>query len=345
MRLKPIPSLRSLVAIALLIAALPGCVPPPEGLALSGETMGTSFSLKLGQSISAARADRLSTDVDQLLAELNAGLSNYEPASEVTLFNELDDVGWVPVSDMLAAVVERALLVAELSNGAYDITAAPIIEAWGFGPAASAPRIPPDAEIQAAGKRVDFRRLQARRDPPALRKLSADTRLDLSGVAKGYAVDRLAELLESRGITNYLVEIGGELRSRGRRGNGGPWRVGIERPEARARTVARILPMRRNAALATSGDYRNYFEINGQRYPHILDPRTGRPVEHALASVTVLAERCADADALATALAVLGPDDGLALAEERGLAALFLVREEQGFTERSTPAFDQFINP
>ncbi|TFH23805.1 MAG: FAD:protein FMN transferase [Myxococcales bacterium] len=178
---------------------------------------------------------------------------------------------------------------------------------------------------------------------PALRKTRPDLEIDVSAIAKGFAVDRIADHLDGAGIENYLVEIGGELRGRGRREDGQPWSVAVQRP-VEHRVTAQLIVRLEDRAMATSGDYRNYFETDGVRYTHVLDPRTGRPIAHGLASVTVIDPSASRADAVATALLALGPQDGLRLAEAEELAALFVVHDGDGFTERRTDAFERYVS-
>lgn len=328
-----------LAGLAALLAAA-GCGTAVEPWSLGGQTMGTTWSARLVPAGPLDRA-RLEARLGARLEAINASMSTYDPDSELSRFNAGPGGEWVPVSAGLAEVVALALEVAERTGGAFDVTAAPLVDAWGFGPVPGRGMPPPAAVLETLRERVGWRRVAVRRSPPALRKDGGGVALDLSAVAKGYAVDQLAALLEAAGITRYLVEVGGELRVAGRRADGAPWRVGIERPlpEA-ARRVYRVLEFDRPAAIATSGDYRNFFEAEGRRFAHIIDPRTGRPVEHALASVTVIAAECATADAWATALTVLGPREGPASAAAAGLAALFVTRAADGrLVPEATPAF------
>ena len=187
--------------------------------------------------------------------------------------------------------------------------------------------------------RTGYEKLEYRLDPPALRKLHPELTIDLSALAKGYGVDVLAEYLEEVGVQDYMVEIGGEIRARGTNPDGQVWRIGIEKPEPGGqRSVYEALPLE-DLGMATSGDYRNYYELDGERLSHTIDPRTGRPITHKLASVTVLHEECAFADAYATALNVLGPERGYELAVSLKLPALFIVRVDDRFEEKATPAF------
>jgi thiamine biosynthesis lipoprotein len=330
----------ALVGALLCMAA---CTPEPPMLSLTGEAMGTSWTVHV------ADANRLpgldaQTLVDTALHEVDAVMSTWNDDSALMRFNAADSTDWISVPASLATVVADARRISELTGGAFDITAAPLVDAWGFGPA-GAPAMPPTpAALAALRSRVGFRLLENRAEPPALRKHDPAMRADLSAIAKGYAVDRVALALEAAGSRNYLVEIGGELRIRGRRTTGEAWRIGIEQPDPARRSVQRELALNRDAALATSGDYRNFVELGGRRQAHIIDPRTGWPAAHALASVTVIAANCAEADALATALTVLGPQDGYRLARDESIAALFIMRTADGFEERSTAAFEAWLN-
>jgi thiamine biosynthesis lipoprotein len=229
--------------------------------------------------------------------------------------------------------------VGDLSGGALDVTVGPLVDLWSFGPAARPEGVAPsDQEIAAAMAAVDYNQLEVGHDPPALRKPSSACRIDLSSLAKGFAVDQVAEALKTLGIDSYMVEVGGEIRTAGLNPAGKPWQIAVEIPTTEGRGIQRIVALD-DRTMATSGDYRNYFEQDGVRFCHIIDPRTGRPVCHRLASVSVLADSCMEADALATALFVLGPDEGLQLAADQNLAALFVVHTADGFVEYPTRTF------
>ncbi|RMF95400.1 MAG: FAD:protein FMN transferase [Gammaproteobacteria bacterium] len=330
-------------AVLTLLLLLASCAPAPEPLAISGQAMGTTYTLRFGRLPPGLDRDRLQADVAAELAAVEAAMSTWRPDSEISRFNRSRSTDWQPASPALVQVVDRALTIAELSGGALDITAGPLVAAWGFGPGDGRDRPPTVDEIVAARARVDYRMLKSRAEPPALRKLRPDLELDLSAIAKGHAVDRLAALLEARGISDYLVEIGGELRTGGRRPDGRAWRIGVEKPDRLGRSVQRVLSMQVNAAVATSGDYRNFFTSGERRFGHIIDPRSGQAVANGLASVTVLADNCTDADGLATALFVLGPDAGFDLASRQGLAVLFVLRDDGEYRERATPALTRWL--
>jgi len=306
---------------------------------LSGSTMGTTYSVKVVDPPAQLQRDTLAALVEAELDGLLRKLSTYDPQSELSRFNHSRETDWVAASGEMVEVLAEARRVSELTGGAFDVTVGPLVDLWGFGPVLTGDRIPSDAEIAALRAHVGFRHIEVRAAPPAIRKLDPDNRVDLSAIAKGYAVDRLALLLESRGISSYLVEIGGELRGRGHNPAGDHWRIGVERPASGERAVHDVITID-DAGVATSGDYRNFFEQDGQRYSHTIDPHTGRPVTHTLAAVTVISPRTMRADALATALMVMGPDAGYELADREGLAALFIVRSANGFVDRYTSAYN-----
>lgn len=302
--------------------------------------MGTGYSVKAVHVPPDVDTDQLKADVDAVLREVNDRMSTYDGNSELSRFNRSRSTDWVSVSSGLLSVVREALRVSYLSAGAFDVTVGPVVNLWGFGPGPGRDAIPSDAQIQAAVAKVGYDRLHVRGSPPAIRKDDPDLYVDLSAIAKGYGVDQVAACLESYGIQNYLVEVGGELRAKGNRGSGAPWRIGIERPTPTVRTVEEIINIR-EGAVATSGDYRNFFEVGGERFTHQIDPRTGRPITHNLASVTVISASAMHADAMATAFMILGPESGLQLAERENLAAFFLVKNGKSFRERSTSAFQE----
>ena len=313
-------------------------------VSFSGATMGTNYAVKAVHVPPDVDTDQLKTAIDGVLKRINDRMSTYDRNSELSRFNQSRSIDWVSVSSSLLMVMREALRVSELSEGAFDVTVGPAVNLWGFGPGPARGRIPSVAQIQMAVAKVGYERLHVRDSPPAIRKDDPDLYVDLSAIAKGYGVDQVANHLEREGIHNYLVEVGGELRVKGQKAPGTPWRIGIEKPTPTARMVEAILPMR-EGAVATSGDYRNFFEAEGERFTHEIDPRTGRPVTHQLASVTVVSSSAMYADAMATALMILGPESGYQLAERENLAAFFLVKTGNGFRELSTPAFREYLAP
>lgn len=334
------------LSLAVSSLSLIGCSEDPPAndhlIELSGSTMGTSYHIKIASSREASPkdlgVDALQREIDQRLEQINATMSTYRPDSDLSRFNAYAGTDWFPVPAAVVEVVEAAQIIAAMSEGMFDITVGPLVDLWGFGPAERRAAPPDTEQLEAALDPVGYRKLEVRVEPPALRKRVAGLSLDLSAIAKGYAVDQIAEQLERQGISDYLVEIGGELRAQGRKSLDRPWRVAVERPDPKGRFVQTIVELQ-DRAMATSGDYRNFFEHNGQRYSHTIDPRSGQPVRHRLASVTVLADDCMSADGLATALLAMGDQAGPALAESHEVAALFIIRGADGFEQLTTSGF------
>lgn len=304
--------------------------------------MGTRYTVEVAQPMSAELRARLQQGIDVALEDIEQGMSTWRADSEISRFNASPTTEWFPVSEGTCRAVAAANDVSRMSGGAFDVTVGPLVNLWGFGPEPVLSEPPPQAAIDAALDRVGYRRLHADCTRPALRKDAPDVYVDLSGYAKGLGVDRVARELESGGIRRYLVEIGGELRLSGLDADGEPWAVAIEASDKGA--SGKGAPIRRivnltDMAVATSGDYRNFFEYEGKRYAHVIDPRTGRPTAHDLAAVTVIGDTAALADAWATALLVLGPDAGFETALRERIPASFQVRTKNGISERLTPEF------
>jgi FAD:protein FMN transferase len=313
--------------------------PRQESATFTGNTMGTTYSVKVAALHATIDQDQVAAEIQTQLDRVNALMSTYDPESELSRFNTSNADEWFPVSLETAQVVAEAIRIGHLSDGALDVTVGPVVNLWSFGPEARPEGALPTAqEITTAMSAVGYHQLEVRLDPPALRKPSSACRVDLSSLAKGFGVDQVARTLETFGIHDYMVEVGGEIRTAGLNPAGKPWQIAVEVPMTVGRGIQRVVPLG-NRAMATSGDYRNYFEQDGVRFCHIIDPRTGRPVNHRLGSVSVLADTCMEADALATALFVLGPEEGLHLAEAQNVPALFLIRTDQGFTEHPTSTF------
>ncbi len=303
--------------------------------------MGTTYAVTVvGTGIDERRLARLQAAVEAAFDDVDATMSHYRPDTDLSRFNRWQDTTPVVVASGMLGVVSESIAISRMTGGAFDVTVAPLVDAWGFGAPGPVAAPPGGAEIAALGRDVGYEYLEVDDTASTLRKARPGVRIDLSAVAKGHGVDRAALALGAAGITDYLVEVGGEVRARGATETGEPWRIGIERPRPGPSALHRVISLR-NGALATSGDYRNFYDLAGARVSHTIDPRTGRPVTHRLRSVSVLADRCVRADGLATALEVLGPDDGYALAVEQGWAALFVVEDEDGrLRDRLTPAFE-----
>lgn len=338
--------LRCCAPVTVVIVAalfLLACSPASDTLRLSGPTMGTTWSVQVVSADQLPKPEQLQDALEQRLEELNEVFSTYLPASQITAFNQQSSSDWFPVSDELVSVVEVARKVSESSNGAFDPTIAPLVNLWGFGPDGQPQRIPEREQIESLLETTGLEKLETRLDPPALRKMHPQLQLDLSAIAKGYAVDELARLLDRLKAHSYMVEVGGEVRTKGPRADGRAWQIALESPVAGTREVLRIVGLQ-NQSMATSGDYRNFFELDGQRYSHTIDPRNGWPVAHDLAAVNVIADDCMSADAWATALLVLGQQYGPTTAEWRGLAANFLSIEDGAISQRPTARYTQLAN-
>jgi thiamine biosynthesis lipoprotein len=317
---------------------LPPALAPETALAdgrlhdYRGESMGTSWSVRL---VARGAAPALQQGLQQQLDEVVAQMSHWEPDSDLGRFNRATALTWQQLPSAFYEVLDFALAVARASGGACDPCAGALVNLWGFGPRARYDQpgfLPPSrAQVEAVRARLAGRTLQL--DPARRRAWQpGGVQLDLSAVAKGYGVDCLARYLAAQGIANYLVEVGGELRGAGVKPDGQPWWVALEQP-AGADAAGQIVVALHGLAVATSGDYRRYFMRDAARFPHTIDPRSGWPISNQLAAVTVLHEQAMAADAWSTALTVLGPDQGLALAEQQGLAARFLQRRDDSLHE------------
>lgn len=303
--------------------------------------MGTVYNVKV---VLAPEKQGLAPQIpallDAALQDVNDKMSTYKKDSELSRFNQSTETTPFAVSKGTAEVFAMSLQVSQESGGAFDVTVGPLVNAWGFGPPDTGDKAPSEEELTALRARVGYHNLSVDLAANTITKARADIYCDLSAIAKGYAVDKATEALEGLGIKDYMVEVGGEVRVAGLKADGSRWRIAIEMPDPDTRTVERVLELS-NIALATSGDYRNFFEKDGVRFSHTIDPSTGRPIAHKLASVSVLHEKCAMADAYATAINVLGPEKGFELAEREGLAVLMMIHDDQGgFAPKATKAFE-----
>jgi len=337
-----IPELSRPVAVLATLVMLAGCAGRPAETVLSGPTQGTTWHLRAVVARGGPDDARIRAIVQAALDDVDTSMSAYRPDSALSRFNASRETGWFTVPAPLAEVVSESLRIGDISGGAFDITVAPLVRLWGFGTGKPRDTPPPDAEVQALRAVVGQRHLHVRPDPPALSKDLPGLSIDVDAIAQGYSVDLVAQRLEAAGIRRYMIEVGGEVRVLGRNAGGQPWRIGVERPDEAGRSVALVLRLT-SGAVSTSGDYRDFFEAGGRRYSHEIDPRTGRPVTHSLASVTILRPTTTEADGLATALSVLGPDEGYALARRMDWAALFVSRRGGGFVQRETPAFTRAV--
>ncbi len=306
-----------------------------------GNTMGTTYSVQWHpQDVSASQ---LKQKIDARLQAINAVMSTYDETSELSQFNQSRDTGWHAVDPTLAELVKLSSHIHQSSQGAFDITVGPLVNVWGFGPDQAEFSFPDAVEIQIAQRSVGAHHLMVRSNPPALNKKIPDLYVDLSAIAKGYGVDEVAKIMDQAGVENYMVEIGGEVKSKGVGHHGDAWRVGIEAPNFERGKIEEILALD-NISIATSGDYRNFIEHKGQYYSHTINPTTGYPVTHNLGSITVAHQSAANADAWATALLVLGPELALTIADQQQLPILMITRELKGYKTTSNQYMRRYLH-
>lgn len=321
-----------------------GCSPEPqeslEAIQLAGKTMGTTYHITLvvePEKRPLIDVIQLQNDVDEQLKLINQQMSTYIPDSELMQLNAAPVDEWLYISEPLRQVLVLAQEISRKSDGAFDVTVGPLVTLWGFGPA-KRDGAPSQEEIDQLRTRVGYQFFEI--TGHQLRK-ERDIWIDLSAIAKGFGVDVVTDYLRERGFENLMVEIGGELRLHGVSPRGTPWRIAIEQPEALRGSVRKAIELT-NMAMATSGDYRNYFEQDGKRFSHTLNPATGYPIDHRLVSVTVLASTAAEADAWATTINVLGPEEGMRIAEREHLAAYLIIKSDEGFVDAYSSAFEPY---
>ncbi|MEM9812049.1 MAG: FAD:protein FMN transferase [Pseudomonadota bacterium] len=313
-----------------------------EGLSvveLTGTTMGTTYRLVALDRSGAVDREALNSSLQIALADVNAAMSNWDPTSEVSRLNSSTDGTATAASGAMMQVLHAASDVQIGSNGAFDVTVGALVDLWGFGAQGGAGEAPSDAAIDATMAHVGQDTV-LRLTSNTVAKTAPAVSLYLSAIGKGYGVDLIAAAVEAEGITDYMIEIGGDLYAAGQNADGQTWQIGIETPDATDRRVQTIAGVS-GGGMATSGDYRNYFEVDGTRYSHILDPRTGRPITHRTASATVITENAMLADAWATAMLVLGREEGMEIAAANELPVLFIDRDGADFVTFRSPAFER----
>ena len=324
-------------SLTLLVLLSSSCTTKEERaeFQLQGKTMGTHYHLRIplekaNDEASQQRLTQLQTDIDALLVAINQEMSTYLTDSNISSFNQLKSSDWFPVSTRFFNIITTAQSISTSSQGAFDITVMPLVNLWGFGTTKQS-QIPTQSQIQNTLKTIGYQSLQTRSHPAAIRKQKNTLTLDLSAIAKGYAVDAIASLLEKQHIANYLIEIGGEIRVRGTNKQNKAWRIAIEKPALLNRSIQQGITLN-NIAVATSGDYRNYYEKNGKRYSHTINPKTGKPITHQLASVTVINPSAMLADTHATAIMVLGESKGRHYIQQQQLMVYMIIRKGNGFS-------------
>lgn len=312
--------------------------------------MGTTYTVKYLTDSNTSPAQPTQAELDALLHEVNRQMSTYQTDSEISRFNQMKAAqGAMSISNDFATVVAEAIRLNQFTEGALDVTIGPLVNLWGFGPDKRIHKTPTSAELAQTIPNIGIDKihltLPQANQAAQLSKATDHVYLDLSAIAKGFGVDKIATYLEQRGIQNYLVEIGGELRAKGKNPQQQIWNVGIEQPQILQKQTSQIVVPLNNQALATSGDYRNFqIDSTGKRLSHIIHPQTQQPISHQLASISVIADNAMTADGLSTGLFVLGEERALALAEQHQLAIFLIIKTEQGFETKMSSAFQKLLH-
>ena len=335
--------MRIVILIIFLIIGVSACQKTSyEILVLNGLTMGTTYSVKINADNAFVEKNQISDDIDEILSKINQSMSTYIKESELSNINFSTISDWQSISDDLFEVIDHAINVSLKTNGAFDITIAPLVNLWGFGPDKFQNKIPADEIIELTKRNTGYKKISIDKSLKKISKLDPNLHIDLSGIAKGFAVDKIAQYLDKRGFKNYLIEIGGELIGKGLNKDNEIWQIGIEDPNNHG-TIKRIIQLK-DMAMATSGNYMNYFEKDGVRYSHTINPVTGKPIKHKLASVTVLDNSAMNADALATAFMVLGPEKALSLANNLEMAIYLIIKDGKRFEEKYNNYFIPYLS-
>ncbi|RLM27049.1 FAD:protein FMN transferase ApbE [Brenneria alni] len=312
-------------------------------LTIEGKTMGTFYSVKISGELTQSK-EQLKQEIDSLLEQANNEISTYRKDSTLSRFNQYRGSDPQPISNGMADIILAAQRIGRATDGAMDITVGPLVNLWGFGPQKQPTQIPSRQQIDQARQKVGLRHLRLLSDQRGewVQKDLPDLYVDLSTLGEGYGADLLAQLMARKGITNYLVSVGGAISSRGVNAEGIPWRVAIQKPTDQENGMQAAVDLQ-GYAISTSGSYRNYFEQHGKRYSHIIDPSTGKPITHQLVSVTVIAPTALEADGWDTGLMVLGSEKALKLAEQLGLAVYLITKTDKDFHAEMTPQFASFL--
>lgn len=329
----------SILALLIFWVGLSACAPTEEVQKFEGSAQGTTYHVSFVP-VENTDISAIKTTVTAELARLDQQISNYRDDSAIEQFNANAHTEPQTVGEEIVGLVQLAQTVSIASSGCYDLTIKPLFDLWGFK--ADHLNIPDSSALQSALSEVGFKQLEIV-SASQLRKKNPKLRVDLGSIGQGYSVGRIAELLEKQGIFNYLVEIGGELQTRGEKPNDQPWRVALEKPLPGERTLQKVINISQTEPMSvmTSGTYRHYFDANGKRYSHILDARTGHPVDHTTVSVTVFDANPTRADAWGTALLCLGRSAGIEAANQAGISALFIEQQGEAFNEYKSVPFQQ----
>lgn len=328
------------LSVLILVILVASCAQQEQMLTLTGKTMGTTYHIKVVRNEVLPQHQLLQAEIDMALELVNNQMSTYRRNSELSRFNQIENLQSAAVSSDTIKVIKEGVRLYHATNGALDITLGPLINIWGFGPDKKPTKIPSQHQINQAlaVMGVDEFSINEQR----LIKHKANLYIDLSSIAKGFGVDKVAAILDKYQVPGYLVEVGGEISVKGVKDDGSPWRIAVEKPNSQGSSIQEVVEPG-TMALATSGDYRNYFEENGERFSHIIDPRTGYPIKHKLVSATVLHKSSMTADGYATAMMVLGTEASLKLAQERNLAVMLIEKNADGYEVFHSDAFKPFI--
>jgi len=328
-----------------LIVLLGACQPAPTQTRIQGKTMGTYYAVTLSDPFPGGEP-ALQQEVDALLARMNHEISTYDPDSLISRFNQGSGQPPLAIPATMARIVQQGIDAGHLTKGKLDVTVGPLVNLWGFGPDKRPVKRPSADQIASARQKVGIDRLTLtpEGDHFLLGKAIPALYLDLSTLGEGAASDEIAGVLEQKGVHNYLIEVAGAVRSKGHNAKGNPWRVAIVEPSDRPGAIEDVVTPN-GMAVSTAGSYRNYYELDGKRYSHIIDPATGQPVTHRLVSASVITPTALEADALDTALMVMGPERAMAFAREHKLAVYLIEKTDQGFVASHTPEFAPYLAP
>ena len=329
--------------ILLLFLILFSCQGQTDLHTLTGRTMGTSYTVKVVGDLTDDKKDQLQQGIDQILAKINQQMSTYQKDSELSKLNQFNEKTYYKISNDLYQVIEKSILINQETDGAFDVTVGPLVNLWGFGPDKKRD-IPPDRkEIEKIQGNIGTNLIELHHHLSQIKKLRGDLYIDLSAIAKGYAVDKVSTYLKTKNLNDHMVEIGGEIRVAGYKAEDEKWSIAIEVPDPEKREIGKVIKVT-NLSMATSGDYRNFFIYKGKRYSHTIDPRTGYPVTHDLTAVSVFMKSCMNADAIATGLMVMGPKKGMEFVNTNKIMAIFYLRTDQGFEEKISEAMKDLLN-
>lgn len=336
--------MHKLIIIFIFIIGISSCESDSNRLVtISGETMGTTYSVKIINPNNIKPNNHIKTQIADILIKINQLMSTYLPKSELSRLNKVDSSEFQTISKELFNIIEYAVQISELTNGAFDVTSGALVDLWGFGSQLNQQTIPSEKKINETKEYVGYKKLILNKNTYSIAKKNPKINIDLSAIAKGYAVDEIARYLDDTYIKDYLVEIGGEIRTKGNNIDNKPWKIAIEQAISKQRKIQRIINLN-NAAMATSGDYRNYFIKKGVRYSHIINPLTGKPTLQDITSITIIDSSAAYADAIATAFMVFGYNKSIIIAEKLKIPFYMIIKTEHGFKEYHNELFNHYLS-